>query len=32
MPKIDQRLNGLNPLSYLGFDAVQPAKESLCLV
>jgi hypothetical protein len=24
MPKIDQRLNGLNPLSYLGFDAVQP--------
>lgn len=24
MAKIDQRLNGLNPLSYLGFDAAQP--------
>lgn len=26
MAKIDQRLNGLNPLSYLGFDAVQPTE------
>ena len=26
MPKIDQRLNGLNPLSYLGFDAAQPSE------
>jgi len=26
MAKIDQRLNGLNPLSYLGFDAAQPTE------
>lgn len=25
MPNINQRLNGLNPLSYLGVDAVQPS-------